>query len=266
MKLRIAREFKLLKNALFQGGITAETLDLLIAGADSSDHRKDSGIEMDPGSQDVTGQTPPNDDHFSRPNVASHFHDMPWRTGGAATFELAPGAGQYQKGGLQSQSGHLRVPELHRHVSYGMQSSIYDDNDFDVDASDVGETNVGSRTVSGNNEKRTLYFSGFSDRTTYRDLLSVIKGGKLLSINMRSERSATVSFLEGAADFLAWAKRNDIYLHAKRVSSVRGSLTSPVLTMPRSMSSGPIANSTSTRTSQTRSPTVPLATSSSATP
>lgn len=95
---------------------------------------------------------------------------------------------------------------------------MYDDNDFDMDASDIDETNYGTRTVSGSNERRTLYFSGFSERTTYRDLLSVIKGGKLLSINMRSERSATVSFLDGAADFLAWAKRNDIYLHTKRVS------------------------------------------------
>lgn len=47
--------------------------------------------------------------------------------------------------------------------------------------------------------------------------MSVIKGGKLLSVNMRSERSATVSFLGSAADFLTWTKRNDIYLHTKRV-------------------------------------------------
>lgn len=145
---------------------------------------------------------------------------MPWRTGAPATFDLASGNGATQTGGLQGQSSHLRVPELHRHASYGMQSSIYDDNEFDVEGSDVEATNYGSRTASGNKEMRTLYFSGLSDRTTYRDLLSVIKGGKLLSINMPSERTATVSFLEGAKEFLAWAKRNDIYLHAKRVRVV----------------------------------------------
>lgn len=106
---------------------------------------------------------------------------------------------------------------MQRHASYGMQSSIYDDNDLHLDGSDVDETNLGSRTVSWSKERRTLYISGFSDKTSYRDLVSVIKGGKLLSINMRSERSATVSFLEGAGDFLAWTKKNDIYLHTKRV-------------------------------------------------
>lgn len=121
---------------------------------------------------------------------------MPWRTGGA-------------------QSSNLRVPQLQRHVSYGIQSSAYDN--LDMDGSDVGETAYGSRTVSGSSERRTLYFNGFSHKTTYRDLLSVIKGGKILSITMRSERSATVSFLDGAAEFLAWTKRNDIYLHTKRV-------------------------------------------------
>ncbi|EMC92764.1 hypothetical protein BAUCODRAFT_77457 [Baudoinia panamericana UAMH 10762] len=66
-------------------------------------------------------------------------------------------------------------------------------------------------------ERRTLYFSGLSDRTTYKDLLSVVKGGKVLSVNLRSDRSATITFWDGAAEFLAWAKRNDIYLHSKRV-------------------------------------------------
>ena len=73
------------------------------------------------------------------------------------------------------------------------------------------------RGAHTSHERRTLYFAGLSDRTTYKDLLSVIKGGKLLSVNMRGERSATVTFLDGAADFLAWAKRNDIYLSSKRV-------------------------------------------------
>lgn len=71
--------------------------------------------------------------------------------------------------------------------------------------------------VSGNNTQRTLYLAGFPARTTYRDLLSVIKGGKIISINLRSEKSATVTFLDAAADYLTWTKRNDIYLHCKRV-------------------------------------------------
>jgi len=146
---------------------------------------------------------------------------MPWRqTGNPATFNLAPGAGGFHNGNnMQSRGNQLGVPPLQRHVSYGMNSSIYDENDFDDDESYADETYHGNSTaLQGKNERRTLYLSGFSDRTTYRDLLSVIKGGKLLSITMRSERSATVTFLEGAAEFLTWAKRNDIYLLAKRVT------------------------------------------------
>lgn len=100
-------------------------------------------------------------------------------------------------------------------------SSGGDENGFEYDDEyDDGNNNhivPGANFVSNGNEKRTLYFHGFSDRTTYRDLLSVIKGGKLLSVNLRAERSATVTFLEGASDFLTWAKRNDIYLNSKRV-------------------------------------------------
>lgn len=239
VQLRTAREYKLLKNALFQGGITAETLDLLIAGADNSEHRKDSGVDIDPS---LTAQTPTYGDSYSRQNAASHFHEMPWRTGAPASYDATSGTGPFQDGGVHASASHLRVPHLQRHASYGMQSSIYDDNDLEMDGSDVDETAYGSRTVSGSNERRTLYFSGFSERTTYRDLLSVIKGGKLLSINMRSERSATVSFLEGASEYLVWAKRNDIYLHTKRVSAMLANFI-PVLMRCRSRSSGPIVNS-----------------------
>ncbi|KAM0719274.1 hypothetical protein Q7P37_005179 [Cladosporium fusiforme] len=63
---------------------------------------------------------------------------------------------------------------------------------------------------------RTLYFSGLSNRTTYKDLFSVLKGGKIASVVLRHE-SAVVCFVDGAANFLAWSKRNDVYLQGKRV-------------------------------------------------
>lgn len=220
-QLRTAREFKLLKNALFQGGIPAETLDLLTSGPASSEQRKDSGIDIEASVKDSTGAAVSHFDSDPRQNVASHFNEMPWRTGPAATFDLAPGRGPYQASGVLSHHSHLQVPDMHRHGSYGMHSSVYDDNDLDMDESDMDEINHGPCTVPDNHERRTLYISGFSERTSYKDLVSVIKGGKLLSISMRSERSATVSFLEGAADFLAWTKKNDIYLHTKRVSMAK---------------------------------------------
>jgi hypothetical protein len=62
-----------------------------------------------------------------------------------------------------------------------------------------------------------VYITNLSERTTHKDLAGIIRGGRLLDIFLRSDRSATVSFVEGAADFLAYAKRNDIYLHTKRL-------------------------------------------------
>ncbi|KAF1812952.1 hypothetical protein P152DRAFT_395890 [Eremomyces bilateralis CBS 781.70] len=67
-------------------------------------------------------------------------------------------------------------------------------------------------------EKRTLYFGNLSDKSTHRDLANIIRGGRLTDIHLRPEqRCATVTFVEGAAEFLAFAKRNDFYLHQKRI-------------------------------------------------
>ena len=153
---------------------------------------------------------------------------MPWRSGAQPpTFNLAPGSGPYHNGSLQPPQAHHRMSNLQRQTSYGL-SSIADEHAFDDDADYLDEANHASHDFSGvppGNDRRTLYLSGFSERTTYRDLLSVIKGGKLLSVNLRPERSATITFLDGAAEFLAWAKRNDIYLNAKRVRhNLRSSL------------------------------------------
>ncbi|KAJ4382104.1 hypothetical protein N0V86_002433 [Didymella sp. IMI 355093] len=58
---------------------------------------------------------------------------------------------------------------------------------------------------------------GHYKRTTHKDIAGVVRGGRLLDIFLRNDRSATVSFVEGAANFLSYIKRNDIYLHAKRL-------------------------------------------------
>lgn len=70
-------------------------------------------------------------------------------------------------------------------------------------------------------DQRTVLISNLSDRTTHKDLVSFVRGGRLLDIFLRNDRTATISFVEGAAEFLAYAKRNDIYLHTKRVSLPR---------------------------------------------
>lgn len=217
-----------MKNALFQGGIAAETLDLLISGASNNEVRKDSGVSTtDPWADDFKDQLPRYDRSSTQTNINAPFREMPWRQNGSVpTFNLAPGSGAFHNGNLQlpqPQAGaSLKVPNFQRKPSHGTPSSIPDDAGFDDADSFVDEgahTNADAPGQYTSNERRTLYFNGFSERTTYKDLLSVIKGGKLLSINLRPERSATVTFLDGAEAFLAWAKRHDIYLHSKRVSA-----------------------------------------------
>lgn len=96
-----------------------------------------------------------------------------------------------------------------------------DDTAYDDDVDNMTEetTSAMRNAASPQTEQpqRTLFISGLSERTTYRDLMSVVKGGKIISCVLRNS-SALVTFAAGAADFLAWSKRNDIYLQGKRVS------------------------------------------------
>ena len=84
-------------------------------------------------------------------------------------------------------------------------------------------TNKSSESHGGNqafprHAKRTLYFAGLPAGTAHKDLVKVLRGGRILDIYLRKDRSATVSFIEGAQEFFKYAKRHDVYIHQKRVS------------------------------------------------
>ncbi|KAK3679170.1 hypothetical protein LTR78_000731 [Recurvomyces mirabilis] len=219
--LRTSREFEALKSALFQGGITPETLQLLISNSANGEHRKDSGVPADSWADDY--------DHAyaggQQQGIPGHYHDVSWRQAHDSTpgFNLAPGTGPYGNGnGPQyHQQGNLKVPAFSRQIDFGAPpSSVPDDAAFDDNASlpdEATQLQNDYDTVQPTQERRTLYFAGLSERTTYKELLSVVKGGKLLSVNLGPNRSGTVTYSNGASDFLAWAKRNDVYIHNKRV-------------------------------------------------
>ena len=70
-------------------------------------------------------------------------------------------------------------------------------------------------------EQRTILLKGLSEKTTYKEIVQQLRGGTVLDIFLRShERSVSVSFVEGstAQQFLAYTRRNDIYIGRKRVS------------------------------------------------
>ncbi|KXS94686.1 hypothetical protein AC578_10367 [Pseudocercospora eumusae] len=196
--LRDSRHFHLLKHSLFQGGLTPDSLALLIK----------PNIDSWP---DEYNDTPP--------AYANHHTPSPNVGASAPSFSALSGCANLHRESLQPVSAGQRAADARRRLSNPPSpSSLPDHADFDEADSFIDDhVHVDATHTTNAAPLRTLYLSGFAPNTTYRDLLTVIKGGKLLNINMRSERSATVTFADGAADFLAWVKRHDIYLHSKRI-------------------------------------------------
>lgn len=224
-QLRDSRDFQHLKSALFAGGITPDTLAVLISGTAQAEAQKHCTSAFNAWADEFDDQ-PPTYLHPAGPPLhhQQSYSSMQWKSGASAPFNLAPGGGTYHKEACATappptQRTFNNVPGSQRYVSCGEPpSSIMGDTCLDPADSLMDEGHdVEEIIVKPGQPLRTLYFTGFHARTTYRDLLSVIKGGKLLGISMRSEKSATVTFLDGAAEYLAWVKRNDIYLHGKRI-------------------------------------------------
>ena len=68
--------------------------------------------------------------------------------------------------------------------------------------------------------RRTILLKNLPDRATHKDIVGEIYGGLLLDVFLRpQDKSASVSFVEtnAAEEFLAHVKRNDLYVHGRRV-------------------------------------------------
>ena len=114
-----------------------------------------------------------------------------------------------------------RPQPSNRQPSFGNDAtSFLSDLDKDDQCFVSLEVPKSERQQYGRNEQRTIMIKNLSDRTTHKDIADIIRGGALLDIYLRShDRTASVSFVEGAAaqEFVSYAKRNDIYIHGKRV-------------------------------------------------
>lgn len=191
--------------------MTVDALDTLISGSQGQENRKDSasGLSTDVWTQGASQHSSTNGQSSAPVNVSTPYESLHWRTGKSrAAFGLQTSAPDLQP--------HLRASSSGYKVSYGpgCADNIFDDDDpFE----EGHQSNLDFAPALDQGEQRTLYLTGLPERTTYRDLISVIKGGRLISILLRHGRSATVTLLTGAGEFLAWSKRNDIYLHTKRV-------------------------------------------------
>ncbi|KAJ4305361.1 hypothetical protein N0V90_000892 [Kalmusia sp. IMI 367209] len=190
--LQAVREYNLLKSALFRGGLAAETLDTLLSGEDAASdeakmHSSHSNAWKETFFWPTSVPVP-----MSRPRP----EDSPPTSDNTTIGE-----------GVVQPRKHFRPHN--RMYSHGQHSS------FDTSEKDEEVAELAQRIPM--HDQRTILITNLSDRTTHKDLVGIIRGGRLLDIFLRNDRSATISFVEGAAEFLAYAKRNDIYLHTKRL-------------------------------------------------
>jgi hypothetical protein len=208
----------LLKSALFRGGLTTETLETLLEG--------EGGVSGtgEPSHYDYHTDTSSPPSTLATPGLSRHYNFE------SSPVSEDPGLGL---GGRLHRDVQPRE-DFRRGVSYGQPESI------DSAAKDNGDQEHGQRVAL--HDQRTVLISNLSEQTTHKDLADVIRGGRLLDIFLRNDRTATVSFVEGAAEFLLYAKRNDIYVHSKRVSITLPGLATHNLTVNSSSSAGLIVN------------------------
>jgi hypothetical protein len=157
-----------------------------------------------------------------------------------------------------------KAPCNSRHNSCAQEDHISWDPDLDKEEGNVAIPKV-ERKRYAREEQRTILAKNLSDRTTHQDIVQVARGGLVLDVFLRmNERSASISFVEGAAaqNFMNYVKRNDVYIHGKRVRFLTPFHEQICwLTFETSSnSSGMTVNSFSQDMSQTRSVLVQLET------
>jgi hypothetical protein len=188
----------LLKSALFRGGLTAETLDTLLSG--------ENEVIQEESALPAAYNTNTWEDNFGM------TQSLPVVMKAPRQYEASPDSDNTAVGdSLQ----HRPQPHSYNRVySFGQPDSSIDTPLKDDDFQTLSNPRVPTH------DQRTVLITNLSEHTTHKDLVGIIRGGRLLDIFLRNDRSATVSFVEGAHEFLAYAKRNDIYLHTKRVSKI----------------------------------------------
>ena len=112
-----------------------------------------------------------------------------------------------------------KTPSFTRHNSSAQEDDISWDPELDKDDQGLTVPRM-ERKRYAREEQRTIIAKNLSDRTTHKDIVDFVRGGLVLDIYLRSnERSVSISFVEGSAaqDFMNYVKRNDVYVHGKRV-------------------------------------------------
>ncbi|KAJ8607778.1 hypothetical protein MRB53_040074 [Persea americana] len=179
-KTQRARKFDLLIDALLKGGVQQATLDVLLQNGDFAVSLWIQTKLTYPAGLEDTSNTP------------TSGLSPPGRTGG---------------------SYHDKD-----------QSSLFSEID---ESENVLDDEMSMSTVTqplnpslAKSSRQTLYSSNLLIQTTHRDLIAVLRGGILARVvlclsesSKQRSKAALITFVSGAAEFLAWSKHSQYQLH-----------------------------------------------------
>ena len=163
----------MLKSALFRGGLTTETLNTLLVDEHTIHHGPDT----------CTGQPDSWHDNFVHPQAAAVTISRPQTN----SVSRIPDDTTIE-GGVVDLGGDTRPQN--KAYSYDESESIGTPEKEEGVQGPVHHVPV--------HDQRTILVTNLSDRTTHKDLAGIVRGGRLLDIFLRNDRSATISFVEGA--------------------------------------------------------------------
>lgn len=186
-----------------KGGVDPATLDVLVQG----------GSPVGAGYMAGIGTAWPADDGklFSKPNsqpIRLGKSDGPWR-------QLAPAAATSTP---HMRGGYSWADDSHHAESWPPERNAGHDLSPEPDEANV---NPWSEAASrkGPRDDNTLVFKDLPYTASHKDVTNLIRGGRLVDVWLRkNEREAAVTFAEGAGEFLAWSRKNDLWLSGRWVS------------------------------------------------
>ncbi|KAL4807141.1 hypothetical protein BDV18DRAFT_159360 [Aspergillus unguis] len=182
--LEAARQFTKLKDSLMSGGLSQETLDVIIYGAPQALSNSHENGNPNPAKHHVTSK------EHSQPTVPqSQPHDH------------------------YSFAAEIEEDEEVEEDDHTLEDSHSDERD------DYGGSSR-SASSSPQAEQRTVLIRGLPDKVTHRDIVEAVKGGAILHIYVWGrDRTASVSFVEetAAQDFISHSRTYGLYVADKRV-------------------------------------------------
>lgn len=207
--LKQCREYENLKQSLLAGGVAPEALAILASSDDFYPTQPQAATWHDGGIRQVTSTMVLNDSHDN--DMKRPFH-TPALTAVVAKPFVYDAAHRFGSANADQHEPDDELASVEEPLT-----ELHDDEQWHAQQ----QSQQQSQQRREPRQDHTLLFSSLPEDIKHKDLTSIIKGGRLIQIWLREkERSADVTFAEGAAAFLAYSKRNPFYIRGKRVSTI----------------------------------------------